>query len=453
MKKIIIVGGGAAGAKTASKAKRLNPNNQIELFTDEDKIAFSLCGLPYYIEDSIKDINSLIIKTPDDFKKMGISVFLNHTLTQIFPEKNCVLINNNHIFYDELILALGAKVNIPKVKNVDLNNIFTLRTLDSAVKIKEKMRQSKSVVIVGGGYISIELAQSFIKNDLKVTIIEANSTLLSIFDDEFSKIIADVMKQKAPDKIELALNERISEFKDDGYGNFKSVITQSGKEFCADFCIISTGIKPNSDIAARAGIKIGTTGAIYVDNKMRTNVGNIYAAGDCAQKYCITTKKPIYVGLGAIANKEGRVAAINATGESYETFDGILASAITGFFDFTISKTGLSEKRAFELSKEINLEPVSITITKKDKAGYMPNSRNMTIKITADKRSGELLGAQGIGCGASVAQRINTITSLLNTRSSVNDLIDLDLAYAPPYSGSIDPILTAAYKLKELLKK
>ena len=454
MKKIIVIGGGAAGAKAASKAKRLNSENQVELYTNEDKIAFSLCGLPYFIEDSIKDINSLIIKTPDDFKKMGIPVFLNHTLKEIYPEKNCVLVNDEIISYDELILALGARVNIPNIKNTDLKNVFTLRTFDSGVKIKEKMKQSNSVIIIGGGYISIELCQAFIKNNLKVTIIEAGNHLLNIFDDEFSDIIYDVMKQKAGDKIEIILNEKISEIVSDENGNFKKVVTQSNKEFEADFCIISTGIKPNSEIALKAGVQIGSTGAIYVDNKMRTSVSNIFAAGDCAQKYCITTKKPIYVGLGAIANKEGRVAAINAVGEPlYEIFEGILASAITGFFDFTISKTGLSEKRAFELSKEINLEPVSITITKKDKAGYMPNSRNMTIKITADKRSGELLGAQGVGCGASVAQRINTITSLLKTRSSVNDLIDLDLPYAPPYSGSIDPILTAAYKLKELLKK
>ena len=451
MKKIVVIGSGAAGAKAASKAKRLNPDNHIEIFTSDTHTSVSLCGLPYFIEGSVKDINDLIVRTPEEFLKNGIPVYTKYTLDEIIPDKNCVVVNNNHIFYDELILALGASVNIPDIENAACENVFTLHSIEDAQNIKNKMQTSQSVLIIGGGFIALELAQAFIKNGLKVIMAIRDNKMLSSFDDDFCSLIQQNVALIAKEKLEIRLNETIVKFNTLD-NKFQSAINQNSDEIKADFCVLTTGIKPNSEIALRAGIKIGTTGAIYVDNKMRTNIKNIYAAGDCAEKYSITTKKPIYIGLGAIANKEGRVAAINATGGNTEFFEGILASVITGFFNFTISKTGLTLNRANELAKEINLEPVCATVTKKDKAGYMPNSNNMTLKIVADKRSGELLGAQGIGC-ANIAQRINTITSLLKTRATVDDLLNLDLPYAPPFSGSIDPVLTAAYKLKELLTK
>lgn len=452
MKKIVVIGAGAAGAKAASKAKRLNPKNHVEIFTQSSETSVSLCGLPYYIEGTVKDINDLIIRTPEEFLKNGIPVYTNYKLNKIIPEKNCVIVNDNPVFYDELILALGARVNIPNIENVNLNNVFSLRSLKEGIEIREKMLESKTVLLIGGGYIAIELMQAFVANGLNVSLIEHNHGLLKDFDDEMSDIIKDSVENRCKDKVKLHFNKKVIKFTSDEEGNFKSAITQDGLEIFADFCILSTGIKPNVEIARDAGIKLGVSGAIYVDNKMRTSYKNIYACGDCAQKYCIITKKPTYLGLGTIANKEGRIAGINAVGEGqYEFFDGILSSSITSFFEYTFSKTGLSEKRASELSKEINIEPISATVTKKDKAGYMPNSNNMTIKLVADKRSGELIGAQAIGC-ASVIQRINTVTSLLKTKAAVDDLLDLDLPYAPPFSGSVDPILTAAYQLKDKLR-
>ena len=454
MKKIVIIGGGAAGAKAASKAKRLNPDNHVELYTEEEHIAVSLCGLPYYIEGSVDDINKLIIRTPDDFLNMGIPVFLKHNLEEIYPEQNCVLINGNHIFYDELILALGAKVNIPNIDNINANNIFTLRSIESGIKIREKMLSSKSVILLGAGYIAIELSEAFIKNGLNVILIEAKDRIASDFDEDFSKLIQDIIASKCDNKISTFYNKKAVKVTVDENNNFRSIITETGEEYFADFCVLCTGASPNVNIAKSAGIKLGITGAIQVDNRMRTNIANIFACGDCTQKFDIVTREPIYLGLGTIANKEGRVAAINATcRKDYEIFDGVLGSLITRFFDYTISKTGLSLNKALEYSRKVNLEPISATITKKDKASYMPFANEMTLKLVADKRSGEILGAQGVGCVGNVAQRINTITSALKARLTVDDLLHLDLPYAPPYSSSVDPILTAAYKLKEQIKK
>ena len=453
MKKIVVIGGGAAGAKAASKAKRLNPDNQVELYTRTDEIAYSLCGLPYFIEGSVKKIEDLIIRTPDEFEKNGIQVFLNHEAQAIYPNENCILINNNHIFYDELILALGAHVDLPNIENVSAKNIFSLRSLESGSLVKEKMQNSSSVLIVGAGYIAIELIEAFTKNGLNVILLERNERIASDFDEDFSTHIQKMIDYKTKGQLECYYGENVIKFNVDENHSFISAICESGKEFFADFCILATGAKPNVRIAKDAGIKIGTTGAIDVDSKMRTNYSNIFACGDCAQKYCIITRQPTYIGLGTIANKEGRVAAINADGESYENFDGVLKSTITRFYEWTVSKTGLTMQEALLHAKNINLEPICSSITKNDKAGYMPDVNKMTIKIVADKRSGEILGAQGIGWSGNITQRINTITSALKSRLTIDGLMHLDLAYSPPFSSSIDPILTACYKLKEMMKK
>ena len=453
MKKIIVIGGGAAGAKAASKAKRLDPKNHVELYTRGNKIAYSLCGLPYFIEGSVKNINDLIIRTPQNFIDNGIQVFLEHEATEIYPEKNCVLINGNHIFYDELILGLGARVNLPPIENINAKNIFTLRSLESGLEIKEKMQNSKKVIIIGGGYIAIELIEAFTKNNIDIVLIEQKERIASDFDEDFSKLIQNMIETKCEKNVETIYNEKVIKFEVDENYSFKSAITESGKEIFADFCILATGASPNVALAKNAGIKLGVTGAIEVDNKMRTNIANIFACGDCTQKYCIITREPTYIGLGTIANKEGRVAAINAVGgENFESFDGVLKSTITKFYEYTISKTGLTMQEAQQYAKKINLEPICSSITKNDKAGYMPNSNKLTIKLVADKRSGEILGAQGIGYMGNISQRINTITSALKSRLTIEQLLHLDLAYAPPFSSSIDPILTAAYQLKEMMK-
>ncbi|MBQ9150309.1 FAD-dependent oxidoreductase [bacterium] len=454
MKKIIVIGGGAAGAKAASKAKRLNPNNHVELYTREDVIAYSLCGLPYFIEGSVKKIEDLIIRTPKEFIENGIPVFLHHEAQEIYPEKNCVLINGNHIFYDELILALGAHVNLLNIENTSADNIFTLRSLKSASIIKEKMNNIKKVLIIGAGYIAIELIEAFIKNDIEVILLEKNPRIASDFDEDFSSHIQKMVNYKCQDKLECHFSKTAIKFNVDDNNNFKSVVVDDGSEFFADICILATGASPNVQLAKDCGIVLGSTGAIKVDTKMRTNIPNIFACGDCAEKYCIITRQPTYIGLGTIANKEGRVAAINAVGgENFESFDGVLKSTITRFFEFTISKTGLTMQEALFYKDKINIEPICASITKNDKAGYMPDVNKMTIKLVADKRSGELLGAQGIGWSGNITQRINTITSALKSRLTIEQFLHLDLAYAPPFSSSIDPVLTAAYKLKEIMKQ
>ncbi len=457
MKKIVIIGGCAAGPKTAAKAKRVNPEHQIELYTMENIISYSACGMPYYIEGSVPSAENLIIRKPEDFQKQGIDIFLNHKCTKILPNEKTVIFNTEDevkkVSYDELVLCIGSKPYTPKIKNVNLKNIFHLKVLEDGIKIKEKMEQSKSVIMLGGGYIAIELLEGFVKNGLNVTIVERGKEIMSQFDPEISAIIKEHIIQKDGKQVHFIMEDEIVEFL--GKNEFEGAVTKNGKILHADFCVIAAGVVPNVELAREAGIEIGITGAIKVDNRMRTNLPHIWAAGDCTQENCLITRKPLYAALGTIANKQGRVVGINVNTEEngvYEAFEGILGSAVTKYFKFSMSTTGLTETAAKAYAKYANVEPISVTITKRDKAGYMPEANNITIKVVADKRTGELLGAQAVGAG-DADKRIYTITSALRANLTVNEFLHLDLTYSPAFSSTIDPLLTAAYKLKDLIDK
>lgn len=462
MKKIVIIGGCAAGPKTAAKTKRVNPENTVELYTMENMVSYSACGMPYYIKGAVPSYENLIIRTPEDFRKQGVEVFLRHKCTKILPEEKAVIFNaidengNNEtkkVHYDELVLCIGSRPYFPKIKNINLQNIFQLKVLEDAIKIKEKMATSKNAIILGGGYIALELLEAFVKNGLNVTVIERNKEIMSQFDPEISALIREYILGRDSKQVQFILEDEIIEFT--GTQNFEGAITREGRVLHADFCVMAAGVVPNKELAEDAGIEIGITGAIKTDNRMRTNIKHIWAAGDCTEENCLITKKPMYAALGTIANKQGRVVGINLntdTNGTYETFDGILGSAVTSYFDFSMSTTGLTETKARIYSKNTNIEPITATVTKRDKPGYMPDSKSITVKLVANKRTGELLGAQAVGVG-DADKRIYSVTSALRANLTVSEFLHLDLTYSPALSSTIDPLLTAAYKLKEEIDK
>ncbi len=453
MKKIVIIGGGAAGPKTAAKAKRMNPKNEIELYTEENLISYSACGLPYYIEGTVKNINQLIVRTPEEFEKQGVKIFLNHKAQKILPDKKCVVINEKEIFYDELVICTGAKPFIPNIKNVNIDGVYTLKHIEDGIKIKEEMHKARRAIIIGGGYIGIELLEAFVQNGLSVSLVEFGSRMMRVFDSEFSDLIKNHILERDGQWVEMHFMEEAEEFIADKTGKFAKLKTKNGLELEADFCVIASGVSPNSELAKNAGVQIGKTGGIIVDSNMKTSIDNIWAAGDCTEERCMLTKRPVYISLGNIANKEGRVAGINISSnpENYEKFEGVLGSAITKYFDFTMALTGINYENATKIADKFDIQPICATVIKKDKAGYMPNSETITLKIVADKKTGRILGAQGIGTG-DVNKRINTITSAIQSKLTVDDLLLLDLPYSPPYSPAIDILITAAYRLKSQMK-
>ena len=442
--KVIIIGGGAAGPKTAAKLRRENKEIEIDLYTQEDIISYSACGLPYYIENLIQSSDTLIIRTPEDFQKQNINIHLKQRCLSINTDEQSVFIedldtgNQYKVKYDILVIATGATPIIPNIKGIDLKNIYSLRTIKDGINIKEKMLNSQKAVLLGGGYISIEVLEALVHNNIQVTLIEKNPQILNMFDADFAQMITDYIIGKNPGQVSILTNEEIIEFIGNEQNEVTKVITSSGREIETDFVVLGTGVRPNTDFIQGSNIKLGTQNSIKVLKTMRTSKHNIFAVGDCCEKFNLATNRYTWVPMGSTANKEGRCAALNIAGNNC-LFDGILNSTITRYFDLTISIIGISYKEAIQLG----YQPEFAIVTKKDKAGYMPNSGTLTLKLIADKNTHTIIGIQGIGEG-DVNQRINTVIPAIISKTKLESFMDLDLPYAPPYSPAIDPVLNAA---------
>lgn len=442
--KVVIIGGGAAGPKTAAKLRRENKDIQIDLYTQEDIISYSACGLPYYIENIIQNSDTLIVRKPEDFEKQNVHIHLKQRCISVDSANQSVLMqdlisqNKYEVKYNILVIATGAIPIIPDIKGIDLKNIFTLRTINDGINIKEKMYNSKKAVLLGGGYISIEVMEALVHNNIEVTLIERKPQILKMFDEDFSQMITDYIIGKNPGQVSILTNDEAIEFIANEKGEVAKVLTKSGKVIETDFVVLGTGVRPNTDFLQGSEIKLGINNSIKVNKTLRTTKYGVYAVGDCTDNFNLVTNKYTWVPMGSTANKEGRCAAINIAGGNC-LFDGILNSTITKYFDYTISIIGISYKEALELG----FQPEFAIVTKRDKAGYMPNTGTMTLKLIADRNTHTILGVQGIGEGE-VNQRINTVIPAILSKTKLESFMNLDLPYSPPYSPAIDPILNAA---------
>ena len=447
--KIVIIGGVAAGAKAAAKSRRLLPDAEINIYTQDTHVSYSACGLPYYIEGNFEDWQKLIVRPKEEFEKNNIHIHTLHRVTKILPIDKKVIVKNlengelRFVEYDKLVIATGSAPKMTDFPDIKLKNIYTLRTLEDGIAIKETMHKVDNITLIGGGYISIELLEAFVKNNKRVTLIERTPFILPVFDEDIAILIQEYIMENCNGLVKIITDDIVSEFI--GEDTVRGVLTAKGSGFETEMIVISAGVRPVVDIAAEAGIALGITGAIKVNSRMETSIPDIYACGDCTEKINIISNTPVWVPLGSTANKEGRVAAVNLCGGS-EDFEGILGSAVTRYFDLNISMSGLSEK----LAQNLGYDTVSVVITKKDKAGYMPEVENITLKLVADRRSHRLLGAQAIGCG-DADKKVNTISVGLMRRLTIEDLLDVDLTYAPPFSTSVDILHSAARMLKSKL--
>ncbi len=447
---IVIIGGVAAGAKAASKIKRLLPGARVTIYTDDTHVSYSSCGLPYYIEGNFDNYRSLLVRSVEEFKDLGIDVFLESRVTKILiPQHQVLVCKNKDAYlaeYDKLIIATGARPFIPTIEGNKgrFNNVFTVRKIEDGIKIREKMYQSQHATVIGSGYIGMELLEAFVNNGLNVTVIEKNERIISVFDDDMSDLIKERIESSGQGKFEFLTGEIVSEFL--GTNSVEVVKTLSGKEIRTDMVVICAGVVPNVEIAKDAGIAIGKTGAIKVNTLMQTSIENIYACGDCVEKRHLVSGKNVWIPLGSTANKEGRCAAMNAAGE-FEQFDGVLGSAVSRCLNTTMSMTGLTEKEAIA----VGFNPVSVRVDKTDKVGYMPEVGDITLKVVADKVTGMLLGAQAIG-SIGADKRINSLTSALLAHMTVDEYSKNDLTYSPPYSPTIDPLINAMMVLRNKIK-
>lgn len=434
---LIIIGGVAAGTKAASKARREKPELKITLYTDDTHVSYSACGMPYYIQGIIPTEKRLLVRSAEEFKtKENIDIRLRQRVIKIHPSANKITIKNLDTEteyedeYTNLLIATGSRVIMPTLEGIDAGKIYKLKTIEDAVNIKNAAMKAKNAVIIGGGYIGVEIAEAFHALGLNITLYEQAEHILTLLDSDLAYQVQRHMEEKG---VSIHTNTRAT-------GDLQEI-----KD--ADIIIAAIGVRPNIELAREAGIEIGKTGAIKVNKQMRTNISNIYAAGDCAESINMVTGTPTWVPLGSTANKHGRIAAMNITGEHSE-FEGILASAVVKVFDYTVSRTGLSENQA----KELGLEYEIAIVPHRDRSGYMPAAKDIIIKLIAEKSTGRLLGAQVIGEG-DADKRVNIVAAAITGGMTVDDFMHTDLTYAPPYSPAIDPLLVAAQILQAKIKK
>ncbi|MFW5985324.1 MAG: FAD-dependent oxidoreductase [Halanaerobiaceae bacterium] len=436
--KIAVIGGVAAGTSAAAKASRENPETDIVIFEQDSDISYAGCGLPYYISGVTEGRNRVVINTPRDFsEKYGVDVRIRHRVEEIDTAQKQLIYtdleeNKTESYeYDKLIITTGASPVTPPIPGINLPGIFNLRTVGDADRIKNSLAETQveKVSIVGGGLIGLEMAEAFKELDLEVTVIEKMPHVLPPFSAEMSHIVEKHLQEK---DVKLILNDGVDHFA--GNGRVKSVHTEQGKEISADLVLTALGIKPNFELAREAGIETGPTGAIKINQKMETSARDVYAAGDCAESINLVTGEPVWMPLGSTANKQGRVAGENAAGGDSK-HRGVTKTAITKIFALTTARTGLGEKEV----EEAGLNPVSIKIKAASHAGYYPGVEEINLKGIFAKKSGRILGAEVIG-KKGVDKRIDVLSTAIYSELTANDLFQVDLAYAPPYSSPKDPV-------------
>ncbi len=446
--KILIIGAVAAGLKSASKARREDGKAEITVLEQGKLVSYGACGMPYYVGGEIHDIKELMStgagnpRNADYFKKTkNIDVQTETEAVRIDRDKKIVEAKDlktgelKNYFYDKLVIATGASPVRPPLEGIGLKNIFPLWHPDDAVAIRSGIDAGtfKNAVIIGAGLIGMEMAEALNQQGLNVTIVEMKDQIFPAFlDEEIAAIGHKYLKSK---NIQLLTGEKVEKLL--GAESVTAVKTDQ-REIPADLVIMAIGARPNVGLAKEAGLTIGETGAIWVDETMRTSDPDIFAGGDCVESTHMVSGKKVFSPMGSIANKQGRVIGENLLGGKAR-FKGVAGTVVVKIHDITIGKTGLSEKDA----KDQGYDYVTALVAGPDRPHYMKNARPVTLKLIVDSKTQKVLGVQGIGEGE-VAKRLDVVASVLNFGGTIDDLFDIDLSYAPPYNSPIDMVATAA---------
>ena len=442
--KTIIIGGVAGGASAAARLRRLDEKAEIIILEKGEFVSFANCGLPYYIGGEITDREELTLQTPESFKaRFNIDVRIFNEAVKINPEENTITIKNLQNGesytekYDNLILSPGAEPIIPNIKGIESANVFTLRNIPDTLKIKHYIDTEKpeSAVVIGGGYIGVEMAENLAKAGLDVSIVELADHLIAPLDFDMAADVHRYIKEKG---IKLFLNNGVTAIE------HNRILLQKG-EINADMVIMSVGVRPETAIAKACGIETNSRGSIIVDSKMHTNIPNIYAVGDAAEVKNFITNAPSFIPLAGPANKQGRIAADNIAGYESE-YTGTQGSAVLKLFDMTVATTGLNEKSA-QLSK---IDYDKVYIYSSSHASYYPNGNMMSIKALWDKKSLKIIGAQITGFDG-VDKRMDVIASAIRFGGKITDLTQIELCYAPPFSSAKDPINMLGFTAENII--
>ncbi|MBC1422632.1 FAD-dependent oxidoreductase [Listeria seeligeri] len=441
--KIVIIGSVAAGTSVAAKARRNTEEAEIVVYDQDKDISYSVCGIPYYIGGEVESLDTLTPRNVTWFqKRYNIDIFTEHRVVKIHPEQKKLDILNLKTgetlqdSYDELVLAMGAKPVIPQVFDLypEATNLFQVRNIQDAARMSQFMeeKQPKKALIVGGGFIGLEIAEQLKQKEVEVTIVQRSNQIMKHLDKDMAFRVQKVLERE---EIQIALNTTIEKVNFTTKENqIVSVVDNHHEERETDMVILAAGVEPNTNLIEGTGIKLGHSNAISVDEHMQTNIPHISAVGDIAESYSLITGKPLYRPLGSTANKMGRIAGDTLTGGSLK-HRGILGTGIVRVFDTAVAYTGLTEQEALEEGIDVEV----LYNIKPDKADYL-GGKELTIKALADKKSGRILGAQIIGVNG-VDKRIDILATAITFKATAADLFHLDLAYAPPFATTKDPVL------------
>lgn len=442
--KVIILGGNGAGLSAAGRLARRGKGIETVIYEKSDTPAYGACGLPFYIADINKDINLMKMRTTEALIKSGLNLRIKHEAISVSPENKTVTIRNLNDgtefvdSYDKLLVASGASSIIVPMEGLDLDNIFSLKTLNDGARIKEALQRSdvKTVAIIGGGYIGLEVAEAIVLQKKKLLLIESLEHVLNVYDEEFSAAVENTLLKHGAN---LHLNEKV--IKLEGNGKVERVVTDKGA-YATDMVIFAIGVRPNTAIFAPGSIEKLPNGAIVTDDQMKSSVPDIYAAGDCATVFHGILKKPVYLPLGTNANKQGRLVADVILGADVH-LDRALGTSMLRCLDLELAKTGLGEKDA--IANKINYS--TVTVVAHSHAVYYPDFADLTIKLIYEKESKVLLGAQLMG-EKECALRVDILACAIDRRMTTTELGFLDLGYAPPYSHVWDAVQIAANAAK-----
>lgn len=466
--RLVIIGGVAAGMSAAAKARRANPALEITVYERTGYISYGACGFPFYLSGDVADIRQLLARTPAQMADEGIDARVHHEVLAIDPQQQTVLVCDHASgltfsdHWDRLIIAAGASTALPPIPGARLPGVFTLRTTEDALAIKRWLQEEKPQhgVIIGGSYIGLEMADVMLANGITATIVDNAPQVMSTLDADMAAFVLAHLQAQG---VTVSLDQGVSTFigpavtadivervaarvggatavlsrQDNGRLRIREVVT-ADNVFPAGIVVFGIGSRPNVALARAAGIAIGCTGAIAVDEQQRTNLLNIWAAGAAAETYHRVARQPVYIPLATTASKQGRVAGVNAAG-GQATFAGVVGTSVVRALGLTIAHTGLNEKTA----QSLGINSRSVFIEGKSRAGYMPHSQPLRFKLVYEAGSQKLLGGQMLG-GEGVAKRIDVLATALHAGYTTHDLAELDLSYTPPVAPLWDPILIAA---------
>jgi len=443
--RLVVIGGDAAGMSAASRAKRQNPDLHILAFEKGGHTSYSACGIPYLVGKVVEESRKLIARTPRQFREnQDIDVRIHHQVVEIDGPNRRVRVldrENKKEFtepYDQLLIATGARPFCPRLPGAEAEGIFGLSTLESGIRVRREVdeKRPRRAVVVGGGYIGLEMAEALILRGLDVALIQRGPQVMNTLDPDMGALVSKALRDVG---VDLYLNEPLAGFETVN-GRVTGVAT-GRRTLPADLVILGMGVRPRSELAKAAGIPLGVREAIRVNERMQTEVEGIWAAGDCAETFHLVSHRSVHIPLGTTANKQGVVAGTNLAG-GYATFPGVVGTAVTKVCQFEVARTGLTERELADLGWEWT----SAVIESKTRAGYYPGAGKITVKVLAEKENGRLLGGQIVGVEGA-AKRIDVLATALHAGMTAQNIVDLDLSYAPPYSPVWDPVQTAARKV------